>query len=1205
MLAKSPKFYLFQNLKYMTLLIKVTIMIFVFILLHASLPSITKENQELAAEAMRRGKMLKSSDQKPIMTPGNYFFNGISFTLTKPIIAESTDMLRSYSIDSKRNVAALFQKNETKNSILADPSTNSFIEIGNSIESSNDVFIYEARKTDVFSFMKNLKIFSSETDICRKDSKDLNLAICRAWLSYNWPTPKEGENPLDLDPIPKEEAGGSIQTKIGAYAHILGAFKFAINGISDFSFDYMLEAGAVYGAGLKFLGDIQNKNFEYGEKCVSLYKMTYTLFGVTMKAEFNGCGKVQIDEVNTSTPKGVDYYRRNSVSIKKTGHISRSGPSSEPFEFSVQPSETSKVKNDEMFGPDANIKLEGRPTLKLYAEFAFDLSSNVKGSLDVGAKLASRWKFASDAEHCTSPYLYGNADFTLDGFIETSKIVVKDFELLPSFKFNYPLYQTATPKFCLSSPTNSQEGFSSLINPTQQPAVIIRPYLARVGNAADALFSVRMDVIDNSKVVKSLQLQSLNFSDTQTEKELSRIVVLQGVSSMAQVQISAVKYNTFFDDYFTFQETIPLNVDSDKELCGSNGNNKTTICIKTEVSRAADVELSKEFQGEDLKYVSFKNSRANDIYGLITHGADESYEVNKGEIFDDTALEGSDIQSMTYTSKKALNLKLENLYFTCGLSSEAFDVSLWFYRCSKDQCIPIGQMLSTNAFRNMNNTAESMNITDPKLPFTVSDDSSLKVTLSVNTMMWETRKEWTISKFDQPITASIEGGKYSITLSFEQYEPTVLFSVKGLSSGYRGIVSRVLPENTQLAKDEQYGILSVDTEDNYAILSVASDINILSSSVTRLDESSVVTKMSDTKLVPFRRSTSEAGDFKYAKLGSFNTDSDPFCAISHPKYAKGIGCIDTEENTHYYQAVSSYKFTTKKEIVKAKWCLNKFSSETAPFGTEVTFMNTHIKMGTNAIITIPSDLTRQIADVPDAKIVVEYGSNARGVRFDTVNFSYVGNELKPKNLTYTITALCSDIQSDYCESTLTAGSSKAYIIEGPSYIDDGPRGFINNLAPGNSVVTSTGITEVIELVPGKLRFDKSSSDGKTTISAFVGSMHIPFSSKFVTDPEAVLSALGCVKPDNGYQPGDAMMHKNGSITVKSSLIKNEPSAASIDVPEHYYKGYGSNNIVLIVSITISCLVVVVVVIIVFVCCSRRRAKKLQFSTMDSKLITNI
>ena len=1188
---------------------------------YALLPPISKEYTPLYNDVLAKSRQLQQNFQPiPIMKPGNYELPGIKFKLTKTVVAENTGSLRSMSFTNDHKSVLVFQTEDFDFSsnheyIIADKATNSFRSISAPVARTGQVYMYQLDKIDPLSFIHNLEISTAPNGSydCTFDTENYDSAICQAWISAYWPTASQGQNPLEFDPIPQKLLNGRLTAQFGAYAQILGSFNLKITGLSDISLDYILEASGVYGLGVEFDASVHSNNISLGEQCIDIYRIGYTIFGISLTVTFRGCVDMSLNDLSLSTPSTIKYYSRRSVSVQKKGHISPSGASSEPFTYTNQPSTTDNIFSKDSFKPDLSVSLIGTPEVKLYGQITFNIFSEVQGKVDVGLDIETKWQFDFNKAVCLSPYLYGSSDIVLSGFISCTPIHIKslDYTMLSGFSERIPLYAPPQYKFCLFSAFNSQEGLDALINPTDYSSLIIRPRTARHVSDSSARFSVRLDVLDNNNVIKTLQLQDLSFKGNENIN-LSRIMVLKDVPNTAYIKFNGIKVNTIFDDKLTFEGQIYLNQESQQEICGMKGNDESTkICIDTEVSRSYHVDVSKEFSGEDFSYVSLELpiDSPNNEYSLITHSSTQGYEVTESEIFDDTAIDTKNMHT-TYKTGRNLELTLNSVFFSCGLTDSPYTISLWYYSCPStdtpvDQCIAVGEMYSETAYRNKDNTPETLKLVEKSLPFKLDEGSILKVRLSVNTFI-TTQKEWIINNIEGTHNEELEGGSYKLSLSFTKRSATVLFNAKNLKSDVKGIVSRVFPLDStyEMYEDEQYGLISLPetstytstftsssasySDSSYFITSIPEDtVTVLHNGATKLDDHTFMLKVPSTRLISFRRSSTDKRSLKFGSLDFFVNDDDPYCHISSPSYSPHFGCVSQSSNSKY-EVISNYHFTsmntTQTKSTKSKstqtWTLNKFTSSDCPYGEKITFANTFIDMCQQATFVVPSHTTSSLSSTPGAKLEVNCSPNCVHARFETNGNTTTGFTVESiQNTTYTITSICLNINSNYCEYYDPLGDNNTYYhITGSAQIDDGPLGLTNHIARGNSKILKLSEVEIKPLKSGPLSFKKRvdpSMRTHTIISAFLGKQHVPISQTFSTDPSKVLKSLGCTSPEGGYSAGDASMLSDGSVRVRTSLITGDPSSDALDFPDSYIRP--SNTTAIALGITIPLLVVIAIV----------------------------
>ena len=1207
------------------------------------IPLIPDEYSDIYTDVIKRAKQ-KSSIVKeiPSMKPGSYDFNGFSFDLSKTLTAENTDLIRALSFSNDNSKAFLYQTKENQlineNSeeiVIADKDSNSFYLLKSIKAKTGPVFMYDSEAIDPLKFIRNIHVAPIESPNyqCSYNASTQFSAVCNAWIGYNWPTPKENINPLDEDPIEKQYFDGNFTTKIGAYAQIIGSFNFSMYGINDISLDYFIEGGGVLGFGAEVQKQIINGKISTAKACLPIYSAHYTIFGIQTNFVFEGCIDGTVSNINLTLPEPIKFYKRKSITFRKEGHVSPSGFSGQPFFSTLQPSDRDVVTSYETFSP-VDSYLEANVTLRLYANFKFNLFSSVNGSVAVGIGVGNNWKFEGNPEKCLCPYMYGSFGVDVYGYYSSSPIQIN----IPSINYNFTilseLYDTyliySSPKYnsCIFSPVNSLEGDSDLIIPKETNSIVIRPYKATYNSTSKATFSERIDVYDNNELVKSLQLQSLKFTGEQNTKELSRFLVLNNLSSQAYMVFNGVKVNTLFDDTLQYNQNYSLGADVTQEICSSSGSS-TPLCITTEISHIINVEISKEFEYQENRYVSIGldskswTPESQETFSIISHSQSTKYDTYNTQIFDDSSLDSKYTQSTFYTTRETIDLSLDKLFFSCGwTSSSPYQISLWFYNCESDdsdvsdesKCLPIGQMLSSSAYRLVENTPDSMHIVYTTLPFICSNNSVLKVTLRVNTLL-ETAVEFIFDTFHGTQTSSLDNGDYNLTLSFSTHYPTLLFNTTKLTSDIRGIVARVFPVNSSKKMDdnERYGFIKLDVSSNenknsYVIIRTSeTSISIIDDSVTTLEDNVYLIKIPSSGLLPFRRSTSQSKDVLFTQISTFSNSDDPYCELSAPKYEANLGCIDMSGSRFHYSVESKYEFEAVKELNNEAWSLYKFTSKECPPDEIVHISNTYFDLTKQPILTISNEFSQQFVN-SSLKFKVNCSPNCETALWETYKFTHYGEELNDiENKTYTVTSICKNKNSKYCMYHDKLGDhSGIYLVSGDAQIDNNPRGFTLQIAYQDSTIIKFGEVKISSLLTGPLNFDKTSVDGGdyTIISAKIGFTTVPISISFIHSPEKVLDALGCEKPNEGYSPGDATMFSNGSIKVRTSLLVRNPSRDCVDVPDSYII---SNTVMIIIYVSVSItsiLIIIGIIFTVFWCKKNRRLKHLDMNP-DNKDVEQI
>ena len=821
-----------------------------------SASSIPAKYQKLAQKAIDNSKMKKAMDSyEEIMYPGNYEFGGISFHLTRKLASPNVPQINGYARED--DVIALVQSRNAlgdsfneKDTAFADPSSQKIYGLSQFAEDT-EVSLFSAKELNPLEIFANLlmKTKPQYGYNCTVNETAFLGARCKAWFSYNWPTPKEGEDPLTLRPLYHNiTKDGQIEYNAGAYGQAIGQVAVQFSGLFEVTADFDVDVNAVGGIGLLF----KEKVFDFSKK---IHEFTYPIYGISVKVlgiklafaveAFVG---IELNHVTVDLPE-IMYYRDFVFNFHKSGKLSsKSGYHGDPFSYDIHSDTSSNIENLSVMSYIEHIKFGIEPTIDLGVRAVAEVGDLLKTSLDIGSDFKLNLNFALNRTMCTAPYIHGSTQFGLDFFIRSPGIKVLSLTVVKGFNLKWNAYTShRSPDVCLFSPYNSHEGIISLTSETRIPSVVIKPTGAYPpeDHPADknSKYSPRLEAYsgsDASSPYRTLELETLKFGKhvggKQYTKPLSRMLVLTDPRESTVMKYSVINKGTLFADKYHLQDEFRIDNDLNRSICGFHQaktvfGEQDGICFNTEVFRSENVEEFKEFDA-NKSFIAVKPTHAanGDIFALITHGENESYKapLGKFDALDDAALTSDDVKKGEYHFKRFLNVTLEKFYFNDG-NGKTKKASITFQRCvgkKMDQCSEIGHLFLPEVKKGIDYTAESLHVQEFAVPFDLSgDDFDLKAIVDINDD-GKGNKEFVFTRqeidFDGTFTRpkSIKSDKYKITLRFENVAPTMLFQVDSTIAekpSYKGIISRVFQPaqvfadkpvtvNFTMHENETYGI---------------------------------------------------------------------------------------------------------------------------------------------------------------------------------------------------------------------------------------------------------------------------------------------------------------------------------------------------------------------------------------------------------------
>lgn len=1144
--------------------------------------------QNLLESAIRDSKNVYSDER--VMDVGDYVFPGVSFKLRRPIFNRGSNLLKGVSVDDKTKrigflaAGGFLNYVKDKRPVFADWKSQQFYDISDIIEQNNDNFIiYSYRSIDPLVLFGDFHIDSNgafpEYNCIFNGSKQ-SAAVCQTWFGYNWPDPEKGIDPFDLDPIPKKLMDESLSYKIGAYSHAMGSVSIDFKGYRDVNIKYEVSIDAVGGIGFGIEKNISIPEIPLGEECATVFGFSRSVLGVNIELSLQSCVAIKVNDLKLFLPSSIEYYKRAKYHMKKSGTISSiDGIVSEPFDFNTQPSKISSLNSSNVFDFIENIQFDINPIIDLFARVEFKVGSYIECRVDIGTKLSMNWTFHANSTHCICPYLMGKMSSSVFGYINGNGLMINKWEILPPFSYQIPLYVSGdAPDFCLFSPKNSIEGMINLTNVPSLPATVIMPYEAFNNGSGNGLYSIRMDTYSDSLSkfpYNSLQLQSLQIENRYQKSNLSRIMILKDTPISTIIKFNSVKSNLFFDDIFDFEGFIQPFQQTESILCGSvdKSTNNSNICLRTLIFKSTHVQPFKEFVGhEGLQYVSFKPIKtSNDKYGMIIHGNDESYSSSLDTItgiiaLDNSALHQGDYQKGEYSKTESISISFDSLYFEAGLSSSSYEAILWFYRCDKQfsDCISAGRLFLPKTYRKQNNTASSMNLENWSIPFDLSsNDYTLKITLSINTLLWETRKEWKfshselISSIHDINEKSIEKGSYIIRIRCNDYSPAVLFKVSHLPNGFRGIVSRIFQTSSvwnnhplmitiNHIEKEQYGILRyflpysqmniplfaivhVDPDivplcdhqrlDKYNVLiNIGQNINWFSTN----DQTRYFNDSKSTLNIPYRRSSNEARIYNVSLNTLFisHSNNNAFCSNHTILYRYPIpsGCIETSIFSEklsngwipLFMGDNFLNYSISQEIsIEKTWQLIKLLIREEPQSdVNIKLISTDFSFPANSSsLFISSDISRMIIKASTPSISIDCTRCHSLKAYDEEDVSYDLEKKGDKFIfklfdgrSYIIKAICNDESNAFCETSHNFNHSFSMVsYQNPSGVDE----IASNCS---GTILQSGVLSQVIYDRDNVKFEKS-WNGKLKIHNFD---KIPSPLNIIVDPNENFTTLSCV-----------------------------------------------------------------------------------------------
>jgi hypothetical protein len=821
-----------------------------------SASSIPKKYQSLAQKAIDNSKLKKAHSYDEIMYPGDYEFGGISFHLTRKLANPYVPQIDGYAKED--NVIALVQSRKAlddgfdpKDTYLADPATQKIYQLSQ-FAGDSQVTLFNADETNPLNVFANLlmKTKPAYGYNCTINETTYMGARCKAWFSYNWPTPQEGEDPLSLRPLYHNiTKDGQIMYNAGAYGQATGQVAVQFSGLFEVTADFDVDVNAVGGIGLSFKEKVFDFSYKIHEFTFPIYGTSISVLGVKLAFGVEAFVGLELNHISVDLPD-FDYYRDFVFNFHKSGKLSsKSGYHGDPFSYDIHSDTSSNLDNLSVMSYIERTKFGIEPTIDLGIRAVAEVGDLLKTSLDIGSHFKLNLEFAVNRTMCTAPYIHGSTQFGLDFYIRSPGIKILNLNVVKGFELKWDAYKSRrSPDVCLFSPYNSREGIISLTSETRIPSVVIKPTGAYppADHPADksSKYSPRLEAYsgsDASSPYRTLELQTLHFGKHVGGQEytlpLSRMLVLTDPRESTVMKYSVINKGLLFADKYHLQDEFTINEDLNKSICGFHQaktvfGEQDGLCLNTEVFRSENVEEFKEFDA-NRSYIAVKPSRAvnGDIFALITHGENETYKapLSKFDALDDAALVASDVKKGEYHFKRFLNITLDKFFFNDG-NDKTKKASITFQRCvgkKMNECEEIGHLFLPEVKKNIDYTSQSLKVQEFAVPFDLSGDNfNLKVIVDINDndkalkTFTFTREEIDFDgKFTRP--KSINSDKYKITLRFTNVAPTMLFQVDNALSekrGYKGIVSRVFQPSKVFANEpldvsftmlenETYGIL--------------------------------------------------------------------------------------------------------------------------------------------------------------------------------------------------------------------------------------------------------------------------------------------------------------------------------------------------------------------------------------------------------------
>lgn len=913
------------------------------LILCARIPAKYRALADLALkDAAKRSANSKTVER---MEPGFYNFDGISFHLTRPLI--NPDVAEVSGFAKKDNIIALVQSRSALDSnfmsrkpVFAIPSEQKIYDLGEAIASDGTVELFDVSTLNPLTVFSDLGMQTQPKYgyDCSFNESIFTGAKCKAWFSYNWPDAPPGVDPLTLRPNYQDATkNGSISYGVGAYGQAIGQVALKFQGLFDVTADFSIDINAVGGVGVRVKEKVLDYNLKIYEFRYPIYAVDIEVLGIRMGLGVEAYIGFLLNHISIELPE-LDYYRDLVFNFHKSGKLStKSGYHGDPFTYDIHSDTYSNLDNNSLIDYLEHIKIGVQPTVDMGIAAIAYVGDLLKTDLKIGSDFHLDLQFGMNTTLCTMPYLYGNAAFGIDFYIRSIGIQILSFNLVPSFDFTWPIYQShKSPDFCLFSSKNSKEGLIAMTSEVRIPSVVIRPTYSYPETAApnNNPFTVRLDAYPESDVqtpYRSLQLESMKFAQgSQGESNkfnLNRALVLTNPKDT-----TTMKYTASWNQRFTLPE-FQVNEEFNKSICGHQSNDG--VCIQTEVFSSQTVEEFKEFDANHT-FISFKPSTAvnGDIFGVITHGQGESYTapLSKFNVYDDSAFANQkDINKGEYRVNRFLNVSIDGMKH----SDNKDDVQIDFYKCM-DSCDPIGSLYVLNVPKNQYVKAKTVKAAEYSIPFDLSGDKfTLKAVMNGKT--FELSRDELNFEGSFMRMKSIESDTFQIGLLFENTIPTLLFQTeyaKG-KDNYKGIVAKVfqpsklfvkedLPVHIKMATNETYGILryffahgndEIAKNTTFTAIIKGKGFVPLCNYMPLDDDHIAITLVWDETLfstkeqtqyfadslsinIPFRRQTLKAAEFDITLSSVFISGDKPICSVTGLVTAKGktgmfTGCIDT------------------------------------------------------------------------------------------------------------------------------------------------------------------------------------------------------------------------------------------------------------------------------------------------------------------------
>ena len=239
--------------------------------------SLSPQLVELARRARESAARQTTHSHDTPYLPGQYDLGGVSFTLTRTLIGETTDPVRGFAMDD--TVLAVASSGTIgEGTVFVDSSRQRLLDVSDKFEEDRDVSFYNISSVNPLTVFTNLRMRTAVDTAnydCSFSGSEYIGAKCQANASYNWNDAENRPNTKEFEESP------GMYHRLGAKVQASGYVDISFNGVANMKLDYGFEAKADACALVFDSVKLLNLEAQICQRCVSLYMSLRRMFGAS------------------------------------------------------------------------------------------------------------------------------------------------------------------------------------------------------------------------------------------------------------------------------------------------------------------------------------------------------------------------------------------------------------------------------------------------------------------------------------------------------------------------------------------------------------------------------------------------------------------------------------------------------------------------------------------------------------------------------------------------------------------------------------------------------------------------------------------------------------------------------------------------------------------------------------------------------------